>query len=65
MNIIDKMKTDYNRHAAKMPSGVTRPDDPVVFVSGECTWTLGMVLSMWAYLFERSSSEICERRIAF
>lgn len=46
--------------------GVTKREvDPIVHDSDGCIWTLGMVLSMWAYVFERSTSEICERKIWF
>ena len=40
--------------------------DPIVFVSEwNSVWTLGMVLSMWEYVFELSESQICERGIPF
>lgn len=40
--------------------------DPIVFVSEwNSVWTLGMVLSMWEYVFEQSESQICERGIPF
>jgi len=44
MTIIDDLKADYIRRAAAVPSGASRPDDPEVFVSGECTWALGTTL---------------------
>ena len=65
MHIIDELNAHYDRQAATTPSGGSRPVDPVVFTSGDCTWTLGMVLSMWAFVFERSSCEICERGLGF
>ena len=45
----------------------TRDDsDPIVFINEwNAVWTLGMVLSMWKYVFEQSDSQICERGIPF
>ena len=59
MIAIDELKASSLR-------GVTRREgDPIVRNSAGCIWTLGMVLSMWVYLYERSTTEICERKLWF
>ena len=56
MHIIDELRAISNRYNT----------DPIVFVSDfNSVWTLGMVLSMWEYVFEQSESQICERGIPF
>ena len=40
--------------------------DPIVFINEwNAVWTLGMVLSMWEYVFEQSESQISECGIPF
>lgn len=65
MHIIDALDRASQHHRA---SGTTSRAliDPVVFVSPEGdVWQLGMVQSMWRYLFGQSASQICVRCIHF
>ena len=39
--------------------------DPVVFISGECVWTLGMVIPMWQWVFQQSADCVCQRNFPF
>jgi hypothetical protein len=59
MIAIDELK------AASVNASTPQEADPIVHQSDGCVWTLGMVLPMWEFLFERSAAEICERKIWF
>lgn len=59
MIAIDELK------AASLHASTPHEADPIVHNSDGCVWTLGMVLPMWEFLFERSATEICEPKIWF
>ena len=65
MSIIDELTRNpacYDKQAGFAPSS----KNPVLCLNDEGRpWTLGMVLSMWQFVFEESRREICGRRIPF
>lgn len=65
MRIIDELTRNpacYDPQAGFAPSR----KNPVLFLNDEGRpWTLGMVLSMWQFLFEQGRREICGRCIPF
>jgi len=65
MRIIDELTRNpdcYDPQAGFAPSS----KNPVLFLNDEGRpWTLGMVLSMWQFLFEQGHREVCGRRIPF
>lgn len=61
MHIIDELTSNPARYNARAGFAPSRKN-PVLFLNDEGRpWTLGMVLSMWQYLFAESRREICGR----
>lgn len=65
MRIIDELTHNpacYDPQAGFAPS----IKNHVLFLNDEGRpWTLGMVLSMWQYVFDQSRREVCGRCIPF
>ena len=65
MLIIDGLTNAPSRYDARAGYAPSRKN-PVLFLNDEGRpWTLGMVLSMWQFLFEQGRREICGRCIPF
>lgn len=64
MRIIDTL-TAYLANASRRPQSGAATFDPILHVTDGSIWTLGMTLSMWAYVFRRDADEICQRDLRF